>query len=141
MARGRPSKYKPEFVGMANALASFGATDVQIADKLYVDIATLMRWKTKYPDFCEALKQGKVDPDDQVEMSLFQSAMSGVPTSMIFWLKNRRPDRWRDRTEHKIEGSIEIDPVQRQIAMETEGMTAGEKRDYIARKLKERGML
>jgi hypothetical protein len=23
-------------------------------------------------------------------------------TSIIFWLKNRRPDKWRDKTEHDV---------------------------------------
>jgi len=26
------------------------------------------------------------------------------PTSMIFWLKNREPDEWRDKIDHGIEG-------------------------------------
>lgn len=30
------------------------------------------------------------------------------PTSMIFWLKNRQPDEWRDRQEHKFQGSLRI---------------------------------
>jgi hypothetical protein len=28
------------------------------------------------------------------------------PTSIIFWLKNRRPDRWRDK--HDVETSGEV---------------------------------
>ena len=39
--------------------------------------------------------------DDRVERSLYQLAIgwNGQPpntTAAIFWLKNRRPDRWRD---------------------------------------------
>jgi hypothetical protein len=47
------------------------------------------------------LKAGKEASDDRVERSLYQLAIgwNGQPpntTAAIFWLKNRRPDRWRD---------------------------------------------
>ena len=55
----------------------------------------------KYPEFRCALKAGKEASDDRVERSLYQLAIgwNGQPpntTAAIFWLKNRRPDRWRD---------------------------------------------
>jgi hypothetical protein len=31
-----------------------------------------------------------------MEASLYQLGISGNVTAQIFWLKNRRPDRWRD---------------------------------------------
>jgi hypothetical protein len=34
--------------------------------------------------------------DDRVEESLYRNALGGNTTAQIFWLKNRRPDRWRD---------------------------------------------
>jgi hypothetical protein len=30
------------------------------------------------------------------EESLYRNALAGNTTAQIFWLKNRRPDRWRD---------------------------------------------
>src|SRR6201987_1759206 len=47
------------------------------------------------------LKAGKDAFDDRVERSLYHLAIgwNGQPpntTAAIFWLKNRRPDRWRD---------------------------------------------
>ena len=47
------------------------------------------------------LGHGKEASDDRVERSLYQLAIgwNGQPpntTAAIFWLKNRRPDRWRD---------------------------------------------
>jgi hypothetical protein len=38
-----------------------------------------------------------------VENSLYQMALDGNVTAAIFYLKNRRPDRWRD--VHNIEAS------------------------------------
>ena len=34
--------------------------------------------------------------DYKVENALLQSALAGNTTAQIFWLKNRRPDKWRD---------------------------------------------
>ncbi|HAP5518843.1 TPA: helix-turn-helix domain-containing protein, partial [Enterococcus faecalis] len=30
------------------------------------------------------------------------------PTAAIFWLKNRKPDEWRDRKETEVSGSLNI---------------------------------
>src|ERR1700733_2891365 len=56
---------------------------------------------------------GKDASDDRVERSLYQLAIgwNGQPpntTAAIFWLKNRRPDRWRDvqQLDHAIGRSI-----------------------------------
>ena len=35
--------------------------------------------------------------DFQVENALLSSALEGNTTAQIFWLKNRRPDKWRDK--------------------------------------------
>ena len=41
--------------------------------------------------------------DFQIENALFKSALDGNVTAQIFWLKNRRPDKWRDRQESKVD--------------------------------------
>jgi hypothetical protein len=43
-----------------------------------------------------ALKRGREASDARVEESLYRNALAGNTTAQIFWLKNRRPDRWRD---------------------------------------------
>ena len=99
--RGRKSAFRPEYILIAKACARFGAIEDEIANELNVGPATLDRWKQKYPEFRCALKAGKEASDDRVERSLYQLAIgwNGQPpntTAAIFWLKNRRPDRWRD---------------------------------------------
>ena len=52
---------------------------------------------------------GKEASDDRVERSLYLLAIgwNGQPpntTAALFWLKNRRPDRWRD--VQQIQGDI-----------------------------------
>jgi hypothetical protein len=45
------------------------------------------------------MRQGKEVADYAVESALFQNAMSGNVTAQIFWLKNRKPERWNDKRE------------------------------------------
>lgn len=108
-------------------LYSTGMTDEQVS--LAVDICrkTLHNWKVNNPDLLHSIKEAKDVVNDLVEVSLFNRAVGytyeseklfltrdgrvvraptlvHVPpdvTSQIFWLKNRRPERWRDvqRTE------------------------------------------
>lgn len=143
---GRPSKYKPEMIEQAQKLCALGATDKDVADFFGVTDRTLYRWQLEYPEFCKALKLGKEAPDDRVERSLFHRATGYThkavkifadpktgaqhiveydehyppdTTAMIFWLKNRRPDLWRDRVEHtgKNGGPIETsDMTETEIA-------------------------
>ena len=99
--RGRKSVFRPEYILIAKACARFGAIEDEIANELNIGPATLDRWKQKYPEFRCALKAGKEASDDRVERSLYQLAIgwNGQPpnaTACIFWLKNRRKDRWRD---------------------------------------------
>jgi len=115
---GRPTEYDPAFVGQVQKLCLLGATDADIADFFGVTDRTIYRWKAKYEDFCQAIKTGKAECDERVERSLYHRSVGytfdaekvfangrrmavkeHVPpdtTAMIFWLKNRRPDLWRD---------------------------------------------
>ena len=76
-----------------------GLTDEQIAHNMGIAASTLYQWKKKYPEIMEALKKGKEVVDYEVENALLNKALGGDTAAMIFWLKNRRPDRWRDKPE------------------------------------------
>lgn len=130
----RPTKYDPAFPEQARKLCLLGATDLEIADFFEVSVASLYRWKNEHPKFCEALKEAKAEADKRVEESLYQRALgysheavkifnnSGEivtakyrehyppdTTAAIFWLKNRQPERWRDKTE--VEHSHRVDQM------------------------------
>lgn len=85
-----------------------GLTDEQIAHNVNITTTTLYDWKKRFPAISETLKKGKEIVDYEVENALFRSAMEGNTTAQIFWLKNRRPDKWRDKP-HEPADDKELD--------------------------------
>ena len=96
------SKYRDFFPVLVKWMARNGLTAAQIAVELHVSASTLGRWCTEHDDLAASLNDGRDLADARVEDSLFSSAMAGNVTAQIFWLKNRRPAKWRDvqRVEH-----------------------------------------
>lgn len=99
-----------------------GLTDEQIAHNCGICKTTLYQWKKQFPELAEALKRGKEVVDYQVENALLKRALGYEYTEVMveesdeatrrrettkqsapdvraqmFWLKNRRPDKWRLR--------------------------------------------
>lgn len=136
---GRPSAYRAEFAIQAEKLCRLGATDIELADFFGVTVRTLYRWKLDHAAFCQALKTGKDGADDRVENSLYARAtgyehdevdirvvgnkLVKTPlrkfyppdtTAAIFWLKNRRSEKWRDIKAVEMSGAGG-GPVQVQI--------------------------
>lgn len=118
--------------------AEEGLINKQIANKMRINNATLYEWQDRFPEFADAIKKGKNVIDEQVESSLLKRAIGyqyeeetwgknnvgemvivkrvvklQAPdvTAQIFWLKNRQPERWRERVEVKNEheGSIKVE--------------------------------
>ena len=92
----RPSSYSPVILPVVRACATFGATAEEIANYLNIPWGSFKRWIYAEPELREALKRGRDASDQRVENSLYQNAIAGNVTAEIFWLKNRRPNRWRD---------------------------------------------
>lgn len=140
MPRGRPSVFKEEYIAQAEKLCALGATDIEIADFFEIDVRTLYRWKGERDNFCQALKVGKEIADARVERSLFSRAngyehdevdirvVSGEivqtdirkfyppdTTAAIFWLKNRKPREWRDKTDMELSGTVQYTKVARTV--------------------------
>ena len=119
---GRPTKYLPEISIQAEKLCRLGATDKELADFFDVTEQTINNWKSDFPEFFESLKRGKMAADAEVADKLYQRALGYShasekifnsdgsilrtdtiehyppdTTAAIFWLKNRQPDKWRDK--------------------------------------------
>jgi hypothetical protein len=131
-SKGRPKEPISEKVDFEQLtiLCAKGFTDKEIAAFYKVDERTITRWK-KDEQFMSVLKEGKQLADEKVERSLFERATgyshsedkifndNGTPlivpttkfyppdtTAAIFWLKNRKPQEWRDKQDIEHSGTI-----------------------------------
>ena len=132
MAKGKYHEWlEPEGLLKIEGWARDGLIDEQIAYNIGITRETLSQWKNKYSDISDALKKGKEVVDRQVENALLKRALGYkyeeikteeteegkkvtvtikevVPdtTAQIFWLKNRKPDQWRDKRDIEHSGEI-----------------------------------
>lgn len=105
MAKGKYETWlTPEHLTLLQGWTRDGLTDEQLAARMGIASATLYEWKKKYPEISDALKRGKEVVDYEVENALLRSALEGSTTAQIFWLKNRRRDKWRDKPPEVREG-------------------------------------
>lgn len=136
MAKGKYAEWlTPEGLLKIEGWARDGLTDEQIAKNIGISRSTLNVWKDRYSDISDALKKGKDVIDCQVENALLRRALGyeyeevkekfeyGVitertvtkkevvpdTTAQIFWLKNRKPDKWRDKPGY--EDTSELDKL------------------------------
>lgn len=103
-----------------------GLTEEQIAKNMGIGRTTLYEWKKKEPNIANTLKKGKEVIDFEVENALLKKALGYTitlnkqkvtkagdvvdiqedvhvapdTTAQIFWLKNRKPDKWRDKVQN-----------------------------------------
>ena len=141
--RGPKENYDPEIDLCTIALyAERGATDAKIARALGISRQHFIVWKKKYHEIADTLKKPKQIADDRVVNSLYRRAngftvqekkverhpdgkdrititekyVAPDPTSMIFWLKNRRPAEWRDKKEFTFSDyADEIDALNKDL--------------------------
>ena len=72
----RPTGYKPEYATRGRkSCASLGRPMLDLAQFFDVSDRTIYRWQTEFPEFCQALKAGKIAADDRVERSLYHRAV------------------------------------------------------------------
>ena len=136
MAKGKYEQWlTPEGLLKLEGWARDGLTDEQIAQKMGIRRETLYAWCKKYNNISNTLKRGKEVVDLQVENALLKRALgyeyeevsekyeSGtltekkvtkkqvVPdtTAQIFWLKNRRPDKWKDKQDVQVSGELKTE--------------------------------
>lgn len=126
MAKGKYEKWlKEENLLLLEGWARDGLTDEQIAKNMGVSYSTLKDWKNKYSAILAALKKGKVVVDYEVENALLSSALEGNTTAQIFWLKNRRPDKWRDKQKEETDKTAldKLDSILKEIKDDAERST------------------
>ena len=119
MGKSKLDEIKEKFP-LIEGWAKDGLTDEQISRNLGISKVTFYKYKSTCSELNELLKKSKEVVDYEVENALFNSAINGNVTAMIFWLKNRRPDKWKDKKE-PMEIEImrkELDLRQRKLELE-----------------------
>jgi hypothetical protein len=121
MAGGRPTAYKPENAEIARVCCMMGATNATLAERFEVSRTTIDNWIATIPDFGDAVRKGREVADGAVVSALYARATGtqrtmtrvfchkGQPVTVsypvdlppdvracIFWLRNRRPEQWRE---------------------------------------------
>nr|WP_294665372.1 helix-turn-helix domain-containing protein [uncultured Ruminococcus sp.] len=126
MAKGKYEKWlKEENLLLLEGWARDGLTDEQIAKNIGITVSTFYEWKKKYSEISESLKKGKEVVDYEVENALLSSALEGNTTAQIFWLKNRRPDKWRDKQKEETDKTAldKLDSILKEIKEDAERST------------------
>lgn len=124
---GRPTGYAEAHDAQAYKLCLLGATDEEMADFFGVVVSTIYLWAKTHASFSEARARGKMAADAEVADRLFQRArgyshpevhitqfqgdvtMTDITKhyppdtqAATWWLKNRQPAKWKDKSELDI---------------------------------------
>lgn len=146
--------HRAAFLDELRQLAMAGSTRFEMAVHFGVSIVTFNLWCQRDKDVAEAVDTPNAIADRRVEATLFQKAtgysyrseeikvidnkvvrvptITHVPpsdTAMIFWLKNRQRDKWRDQQNVEVSGSVEVKTDLRELAL---GMIATIKAGLLA---------
>ena len=100
-------RYKKDYSNICNALKK----GKEVADS---EVENALRKRALGFSYNEVTSESKFnETTGEYDLAITKIVKKEVvpdTTAQIFWLKNRRPDVWRDRTEQKItaEGAIQI---------------------------------
>lgn len=143
--RGRPTDYNPGMIDTLIAAAegdTLGAATIpDIAKVLGVSRASVYAWTQEHKDFLDAIVRVRKMADAEVESALRKRAIGYTvelaeqkvdkdgcvhdlkkdvhvapdTPAAIFWLKNRDPERWSDKTKVEVTGDF-ADQVEAYLA-------------------------
>lgn len=129
----------PSKIGAVEGWTRQGATIPEIAKMLGVSEFLIYKWQRQKPQFKQALKNGRHVSDGQLLYTAFRQATGYTtterqtvvdpatgelreveveryipphPTMMIFMLKNRLPNIYKDRHDHVVSGGINFNILQ-----------------------------
>lgn len=123
-----------------------GMTIGEVARKIGIKARTLLNWGKKSPELHEALAESKENADARVEAALLKKAVGFKTTEEKYvvksdgkeevttvikevppdtsaasvWLKNRRPDKWRDKPEADNDTSRRLDAILKEFDNEAD---------------------
>jgi hypothetical protein len=133
--------YKPEYAQLAAVVVSvYGSTPAELGKVFGVPAPFIMRWINQHSDFRDAVENATKNCNIMVMQRLFRQCMGykvkterlfydgragkvikGTytetvkpdTTAMVFWLKNRMPDKWVDKVAAQVDGKGIADELQK----------------------------
>ena len=128
---------EPNGLTLIEGWARSGLSDEQIAHNIGIHPATLYKWINEYNEISEAIKKGKEVADYEIENAMYKAALgyefeevktyvedagngqkkrvekikkhvAPNVTAQIFWLKNRKPEAWRDKQDIEHSGNVDV---------------------------------
>lgn len=138
---GRPEIFTAAIGEKIIELAKAGKTHKQTADIIGVHVRTLEYWLKNKQELLWSVRENKQLADEIVEASLYAKAtgysheavkifcskdgeVTEVPyiehhppdtQAAQFWLKNRQPDKWREKSEVETKGAVTITVTQEDL--------------------------
>jgi hypothetical protein len=143
---GRASTYVPTYAKVARQMSWLGQSNTSIGKALGVDESTVRAWADTFPAFGKALAEGRESADYRTVRSLYERAngykhkavkifkgaedeliyapyvehFAPDTSAAIFWLKNRRPEQWKDKTDHEVNVNLMVRRQFLELALEEE---------------------
>jgi hypothetical protein len=130
---GRPTLYQPEFDEIVYRLGLLGLTDGELAGFFGVDETTIANWEKAHPEFLRSRARAREDADgkvaraqyhaaigyrhEDVHISSYEGEITVTPVMKYYppnvqagqwWLKNRHPDKWKDKFDIANSGTVVI---------------------------------
>lgn len=137
----RGGVHLPSCLPQVRAIAARGHTDAEISDIYGIPKDLFRAWRKAYPDFDDALKRGRLEPDTAVIEAAFKRAVgydfkeegltrTGAvreirrhlppdPGMIKYWLNNRAREHWKERSSSEVSGSSE--PGAKPLGIKSEG--------------------
>lgn len=106
MSGGRPSDYDPAYCDTATTFLADGYSLAALAGHIGVARSTVYRWVDEHPEFSDAVKTGQAKAVLWWETANRNLALTGEgnATAIVFGLKNRASDEWRDVKATELTG-------------------------------------
>lgn len=124
---GRPTTYDPSYCEDAVTFLADGYSLAAFAGHIGVSRSTIYKWVDEHDAFSDAVKSGQAKAVLWWETANRNLALTneGNATSVIFGLKNRAPEEWRDVKATELTGA-NGGPLETLTAIEIVGVEAND---------------
>jgi len=80
----------------------------QTCKSFSISTVTWYSWIKANDEFAKAIEAAKESLIELAESQLFKNIMNGKEVSLIFFLKNKKPNQWFDRKHVEINGNLNV---------------------------------